>query len=257
MSVDVDALVRALESRWPQVKLSSDAARAFLAQHAASPHLDDLALAWACLDGQGAALEHFDAAHVSQVDRWLQKVEPSPDVRDEVRQRVRERVLTGSAPRLAQYTGKGPLGAWVRVVALREHANEHRERLPGSGETGDEVLATSVVLSPELAALRSRYLALVNDAVRAGMQALTARQRTLFRLHYADGLSLDRIGAVFKVDKSTVSRWLTAARGEVLDAAKAHVAGKLGASHADAESLLELLKSQLDAGLSSVIAQHA
>jgi hypothetical protein len=38
---------------------------------------------------------------------------------DEVKQRLRERLLVGSITRIVGYRGQGPLGAWLRVASVR------------------------------------------------------------------------------------------------------------------------------------------
>lgn len=230
----------------------------------------DLYLAAACARGDAKAIARVEAETLSAVRAQLARGERDPDVVDEVLQRVRTKLFLAAddrpRPRIAEYSGRGPLAAWVRVVAQRELATLRRERRP-AGAAGDDAAAAEpdaaaelvapASLSPELASLRARYLPALARAMRAAIEALEPRQRTLFRLHYVDGLSLERIGALYAVNKGTVSRWLAAAREAVLTRSLALVSAEIGASSADAKSLLGLLVSQLDVSLVGLLEPHA
>src|SRR5438270_7708306 len=86
-------------------------------------HQADIELARACASGDPGAIERFDAELASCVDRAVRKIGGDRGAVDEVTQRLRERLLVGTperAARITEYTGRGPLRAWLRVVATRE-----------------------------------------------------------------------------------------------------------------------------------------
>ncbi|MBK7075652.1 MAG: hypothetical protein IPH44_25510 [Myxococcales bacterium] len=246
----------------PGVKLDD---AAFLAAVAARPPGDDAAvqgadlfLAVACAVGDPVAVQRFEREHLAKVGAWLKLGAGQDEVVAEVRQRVAARVLAGAPPRIAQYAGRGPLWAWVRVVALREHARLRTERSRTEGrEVGDDdgldQLARTGELSAELLALRARYQAPVTAAFRHAIAARAPRDRTLLRLAYVDQVSLDAIGRMYGVNKSTVSRWLATCRAEVLAAACDHLRAALGIPAADVESLLGLMPRDLDVSLSGLL----
>lgn len=260
----VDEAVQRARARWPAVALEAEAFFAALMARGVDPStgglgLQELYLAHACAQGDAAAIAAFDGEYIAKIPLYLARIEPSAEVIDEVRQRVRARVLIGDGagvPRIAEFGGRGPLGAWVRVVARSVHANLRRER-PSGDVTLDEGGPVSSALSPELEALRDRYLPLVNAAVGAAIAELSPRERTLFKLHYLDGLALDRIGVMYGVHKATVSRWLASARQSVLDGATKAVVERLGAGHRDARSLLAVLRSQLDVSVTALLGSTA
>lgn len=203
-------------------------ARLALGIPAAELAATDLFLAIACARGDAAAVRHFETEHVARIGAWLGAQEKDAAVIDEVRQRVRTRALVsrdGEPPRIADYSGRGPLGAWVRVIALREHATIKRDAAGDASRDEDalDTLAKTGELTPELAALRARYQPVLAAAFRTAITGLPPRERTLLRLCYVDGMALDAIGRVYGVNKSTVSRWLATARADVLEAARAHV----------------------------------
>lgn len=219
----------------------------------------DLYLAVGCANGDPGALAIFEAVHVARIPTWLG--EGDRQIVDEVCQRVRDRVLVGTkeaAPRIAGYSARGPLGAWLRVVALREHARLHRA---SSRERADDIeqldeLTRSAELTPELAVLKAKYQPLVREAFRGALTALAPRARTLLRLCYLDAISLDAIGTMYGVNKSTVSRWIAAARIEILEHVRAHVADALRSSEDEVASVLHLVRSQIELSMGLLI-EHA
>jgi hypothetical protein len=72
-------------------------------------------------------------------------------------------------------------------------------------------------------------------------------------LAYVDQVSLDAIGRMYGVNKSTVSRWLASCRAELLAAACEHLRAALGIPVADVESLLGLMPRDLDVSLSGLL----
>ncbi|MBX7080187.1 MAG: sigma-70 family RNA polymerase sigma factor [Nannocystaceae bacterium] len=264
---DLDVLLDRARARWPGLTLDREILAtalqgAGLASDAGSVALEEFVLAQACAAGDAVAIAAFEREYVALVPRYLARIEPEAEVIDEVRQRVRARVLVaepGRAPRIAEYSGKGPLGAWLRVVARSVHSNLRRDRPAPSASPPSHALLHKAgpPLSPELAALHERYLPTILTAIEAAIASLPPRDRTLFKLHYLDGLALEAIGRMHGVHKATVSRWLAAARQQVQEQVTAALAQAAGTAPADARSLLLLLESQLDVSLARVLAASA
>lgn len=85
-------------------------------------HAADFYLACACAHGIPAAHAVLDAQFLPKVDEAVARVGGSGGDAVEVRQRLRERLLTpeeGKAPRIAEYQGTGPLAAWLSAAAVR------------------------------------------------------------------------------------------------------------------------------------------
>ncbi|WP_395812894.1 sigma factor-like helix-turn-helix DNA-binding protein [Archangium minus] len=64
----------------------------------------------------------------------------------------------------------------------------------------------------------------LTQVLAEALAALPSRERTVLRLHLVEGLSLERIGTVYRTHKSTVSRWLARAREEVLAGTRSRLA---------------------------------
>src|SRR5579884_1384958 len=105
---------------WPGVDVADADFAAAVERHRPAPeHLADLYLATACAAGNAAALAAFERTHLSQVAAFVARTDSDPAFAEEVRQRLREKLLVGQPPRISEYAGQGPLGGWVRVAAVR------------------------------------------------------------------------------------------------------------------------------------------
>jgi RNA polymerase sigma-70 factor (ECF subfamily) len=86
-------------------------------------HVEDLYLACGCLDGLPVALAAFDRGFTTGIDLAISAAGLEAAALPDIRRRVRERLVVkiGDAPpKLATYSGKGSLGSWVRIFAMRE-----------------------------------------------------------------------------------------------------------------------------------------
>lgn len=214
--------------------------------------VEDLYLAFGCARGDAAAVALFEREFLPAVERVLARRERDPMLVDETKQRLRTRVLVappGGRPRIAEYQGQGSLASWLRVVALREHIEALRAIRGGVPLDEEELPAPATLLSPELAADEARLLPAFRQAFHRALEALPPRDRTLLRLHYIDGLSLDPIGALYRVNKGTVSRWLAAIRARLQDEVLAQLQRASGVSPEETRSLLRALQSRIELSL--------
>ncbi len=212
-------------------------------------HVRDLALVHACLQGERAALEHLDRQVLALLPRGLQRSGLTAALADEAVQRTRERLLLGgegAAPKLASYLGQGPLIGWLRVVALRAAQNLRAERerasaLSESDEARLEAEAASVDL--ELECMRARYREAFQEAIREALASLDAQERNLLRYAFVDGLPAERIAPLYRVHRTTLSRWLDKARERVVEAARSALQRRLRLTGSELQSALGLLRS--------------
>jgi RNA polymerase sigma-70 factor, ECF subfamily len=242
--------LRYLAERLPEESSPEEAVRRL--------HATDLYLACACVQGLPVAHAMLESRLLPRVDAAVARVEGAGDGVAEVRQRLREQLLSsqdGKPARLADYHGTGPLIAWLRAAAVRMALNfrrsarrrthaEHEALATGTLEEGGDL---------ELDYLRRRHRADFQAVLAEALAALTARERTVLRLHFAEGLSLERIGAMYQTHKSTVSRWLARAREEILSDVRRRLAERLQLSSGELQSLLRAVRSQLDASLSTLL----
>jgi RNA polymerase sigma-70 factor (ECF subfamily) len=167
---------------------------------------------------------------------------------------VRDKLLVGPAPgqpgRLAEYAGSGPLGGWIRVVAVRVALDLKRAagQEPGGAAHADRV--AEVALDPEMRLLRERHQGPFQDALGEALANLSARERNILRLHFAEGATLEQLATSYQVHRATVARWLAAARQAVLEQVAARLGASMGLSTGEVDSVVRLLASQIDVSLS-------
>jgi RNA polymerase sigma-70 factor (ECF subfamily) len=215
---------------------------------------EDLVVAAAASVGDAAAIAEVDRRLTRAAQQALGPMRLQPAEVDEVTQRTRELVLVGAPgrrSRLQSYSGRGPLDAWLRAVVARQALATVPQR-PGS-DSG--VLRLSHPdPGPESQLKNAQHAAAVRAALEAAFAALTARQRTLLRLHGLDNLSLASIGAMYGKDASSVSRWLAAARAAVRTDVAARLGQQLELSPSAVESVLRSAGVASDVTLERLLA---
>jgi RNA polymerase sigma-70 factor (ECF subfamily) len=173
---------------------------------------------------------------------------------DEVLQVLRERLLLGrgdTPPRIADYSGRGPLLAWVRIIAARIvsdlSSQQGRQTL---FDEPPEVLAKMLSADdPERELLREDSRQALAEALRKALGALPERERALLRLHHLHGLTMDRLSTMYGESRSGVARRVAQARERLLKLTRAELASQLNLAGSEVESLLGLVQSRLDFSL--------
>lgn len=247
---------------WPAIRVAPAAYLAMLDadmldERIAGAHLEDLYLACACAAGDNTAITTLEARWLTELPAYLGRLHPTPDELAEVRQRLRERILVagpdGSPPRIASFTGEGPLGAWLRVAAVRI-ALDLRRRAPLDERASTRRELTDVAADePALAGLKEAYRQHFRAAFADALAALAPRQRNVLRYQLLDGLSLAEIGALHGVHEATASRWAAGARDELRAATRTRLRSRLEVDAHEVDSILRLIESHLDASISRIL----
>jgi RNA polymerase sigma-70 factor (ECF subfamily) len=271
-------------SKWPLVKLALDTFEAHchrvLGSVASASSLDataavsgtgsvsadtepregaDLFLCCACAVGDPEALRAFAAEAMSVARSAISRIERDPDFVQETLQEVWDRLLVGPDAKVAQYSGRGPLLAWVRVSATRAALDRCRARgLLAARHTELTDKFTAQGPSPELALTRARYGRAFQKALRNAVAALSAQERNVLRMHVAGQCSIDEIGRAYNVHRATAARWLERSRARIYEA----VRRELSTRHAqltDSEfkSLAHVMGSELELSLTGNSARHS
>src|SRR5262249_182154 len=144
--------------------------------------IDDLYLACGCADGEPGALAGFEQRCGAAIERAIAATGASAEERADLGQVVRQRLLVAPAdratPRVATYSARGPLVAWVRVVATREAARmlgrARREVAADDDELAGLLAAGD---DPEIGYLKRLYRGEFKRAFQAAIEALPDRQR--------------------------------------------------------------------------------
>lgn len=256
------ALVTRARAAFPSVAMDEVAFVTWLAPRAkgelSALPAEDLFLAWGCARGDAAALRELDARYFSRLAPPIARVDAAPEFLDEVLQQLREKLLVGGAPRIATYDGDGPLISWLRAAAVRAALNARRPgaRLVAAEDEALEALPLSAP-DPELTAVRTQHRAVFSEAFQAALRTLTPRERNVLRLQALDGLPLERIGDIYGVNKSTVSRWLSRAHEALLVETRAGLAQRLELDDAQLDSLLRAMRSGLELSMARLLGTDA
>jgi RNA polymerase sigma-70 factor (ECF subfamily) len=214
----------------------------------------DLFLAWACAEHDPAALSHFEKTFLQRVNQYVARLGLPDDVVDDVRQELRIRLLTGTEPRIGAYAGRGALGAWVRVSAIRTALNwteQNKVRAASDAEVLGALVSDRP--GPELAALKGRYGGVFQAALDRSLQVLGPRDKTLLRMHFVDGLNIDTIGTVYRVHRATVARWLVDIRKRVFATLREELSLEIDATSSEFRSMLTIVKDDLDLSVQRVL----
>jgi RNA polymerase sigma-70 factor (ECF subfamily) len=261
----LSALLVAAREAHPKIRLDPDVFLRHLARHRpedapldawlGSIRAGDLYLACACAEGVPAAIAALDAQYRVEVGSFLGALRPTEAFIEDVAQAVRERLLVGaggSPPRIAEYGGRGALMAWIRVVTVRLALDLKRRRTEQLDEHAGEAAPPAEAPSAEAVLLKQRYAGEFNAAFRAAFASLAAEQRDLLRRHFVEGTTLEELAASHGVHRATVARRIAAARQAILDDARRRLGERLALCTEELNSLMVLMRSQLDLSLSSL-----
>lgn len=183
----------------------------------------ELYLACACVEGLEAGGRVLARDYLPAVKRRLARMGlPAADI-DEVGQRVCERLLEpspdGGGARLIRYALQGRLRSLMVVTATHIAVDGFR-RAGREKDDQDALLELAGTPDPRSQLMRHQRQAVFKTAMESGLEALDPRARTVLRFHLIDGLTLDEIADYYQVHRVTVSRWLAAARVDIVERAR-------------------------------------
>jgi RNA polymerase sigma-70 factor (ECF subfamily) len=258
-------------SRWPRLDVAAAVFVSYLAQRlpAVRPEvpleqalaetcLDDLYLACACVHRVPEAVPTLEQYCIPRLRRALQRYAP---VLDDVLQDLRVHLLVGTTeagPRLPTYRGEAGLLQWLYPIAMRmaqrranvvptHHVDNVLEALVAQPAPGPDA---------ELDLLRSRFQRDFKQALRETLDALSPQERNLLRLYYLNQRTTTELGRMYDMNQSTASRWLKEVRETVYAETKRRLKERLQLSSQEFESLLNIVRSQLDMSLSQLFGEE-
>ncbi len=268
------AALDAARIAWPEIALEAEPFVRFVARKLpetgpvglalAALRTDELYLTCASARGDARALARVELLCASAIDRAAARLgAAAAQKKDEIRQRVGERLFVPRAvadgppqpPRIADFAGRGPLDAWLQVVAVRAAVDllqqaQGREQ-PAESDVIERAIGADA--GPELAYLKQLYRGEFKAAFHEALEALSGRERTILRQHALDGLSIDRLAALYRVHRATAARWVEAARRAVLERTREALSRRLRVGPDELDSVMRVVQSQLDVTLSALL----
>lgn len=262
MGEDGAASWHSARAAWPGVDVSQEQFAAYVAERRDSAktgpgHVtlreSDLYLACACARGDTAAIRAFEQAFFGEIRRCLKRIGGStPPALDEVEQLVRHKLFVaeaGGRPRIAEYGGRGDLRSWFRVTVSRLVLNLATRKSPEVPVENDLLTCMLGGQKPDFELAKEAYKEDFRVAFRETFDSLSDRDRSLLRYAFGEELTVDAIGALYGVHKTTAARWVVRAHEALLDGVQKALMARLGISADEYASVLRAVHSRLELSL--------
>ena len=214
--------------------------------------IGELYLVCACLAGDENAQRELEERYLKELPARLIRQNIPQDVAAETVQQLRVRLFVEPRPLLLAYSGTGALRGWLRVAALRAAIRAQRKQRFDRDEDEADAIADAAG-DPSLQYQRRLYQEEFRTAFAEAVAALTVRERNLLKQAVLYGATSDDLGALYGIHRATAARWLGAARERLVAETKQRMIVKLGVTGDDYESILRLIRSQLDVSISRVL----
>jgi RNA polymerase sigma-70 factor (ECF subfamily) len=262
------ALDRVREA-WPHLAFDGDAFQRHVAASWGPPEGDwagwleqievaDLALAFLCSQGDPAALEAFDAAYRAELDAAFAKMRFPDARRDDVRQRLWQKLFVGEGrrPRILEYSGRGQLRHWFRVTVVRALLDDMRRHKPEAAQVHDDYVlgVPSPDGDPEIEHLKRLYAHEFRVAFESAVQHLEPEDRNVLRAYYASEMTIDELAVAFGIHRATAARRVNRAREKLVSATRQALAEKLRLRQTELESVMRLIESRLHISVGRLLA---
>jgi RNA polymerase sigma-70 factor len=252
---------------WPELRVEPRdlvvyvAARFQPGQTLEATHAEGLYLAFACARGSERAVAAFGNAYGAVMDACYRRLGFTRHA-EEISQRVMRSIFVHdgqSGPAIVNYTGRGSLANWVRVVTVREAYRVTRgERNLAQREVGgiDERIMDRAVndeANPELLHLKRDYRSKFKASFQQAFERLTHRERNVLRYQYLDGLNLEQIGTIYNASRATVARWRAGARAKLLAETRKIMRDEHRVPLDEFDGAMRLIESAMDVSLSRLL----
>jgi RNA polymerase sigma-70 factor (ECF subfamily) len=254
---------------WPALPIDDLSFVSHLARHIhgeldieralASVHAADLYLALACGVGNHRALVELEKLFSALPDSLSRLANRAPP--DEVLQSLRVKLLvatTDAGPKILDYAGRGPLAAWLRIAAIRTAVSLGRKsNVAAAAPVTREVLLgiAGVADDPEVLHLRDRCKDEFKKAFEDAIASLTAQERNVLRLNLIDRLSIDEIGALFRVHRATAARWIQRSLETIQQRTRTLLLGRLELAESELDSLMLLLRGSIELSVQRLLSE--
>jgi RNA polymerase sigma-70 factor, ECF subfamily len=209
-----EALAKAVARRYPDADPPTPALTAFLD----ALHLEDLALALGCADGDESAWETFVSRYRAELTRAAASIAGSAQGRDLADSLFAE--LFGVNARGARqrplfdyFHGRSRLSTWLHALLSQRHIDIMRAARRTSSLDELERPDEMVPVSPEPPDPdRARLVTALQHAFDAALAALEPNDRLRLACYHVDGMTLAEIAKLFHEHEATASRKLTRIR---------------------------------------------
>jgi RNA polymerase sigma-70 factor (ECF subfamily) len=237
------AAVAELSAHWPSLTIDEAALAAQIAARPEQEGFDaDFYFAQACSRCDAAAIDIFQREFTPRIRAAAGGIAPGHE--DDCLAMVLDRVLpppAGLHNRIAHYSGRSRLSGWLRVIAVREAIRLKRRRYSRERNERQLAMQLSSRLDPLLDAAYFRYRPVLEKALEDALAELALDERTMIRMRFVDGATVDAIGKIYGRDKSAVSRRIQRVRGILVDRIRTTMKARALMSSSDVDSVIAKL----------------
>src|SRR6266478_722197 len=211
-------------------------------------HLEDLALATACADGNEAAWEHFFCTYRTYLRAAAAAILHCPASSAEACN-LADSLFSdlyglagdkGTERSLFRYFhGRSSLKTWLRAVLAQRHIDSIRasRRFEDLSEDESGATQTKTPLGTQLPPVdphRDRYISSFTRALQSALDRIEPPEKQRLRLYYAEEKTLAEIGRLLGEHESSVSRHLDRVRRDLRQAVEDILRQGIGAANGSA-----------------------
>ena len=219
------ALERSVTRRFSEVPATPEK----LEEYLETLHMDDLALAAACMGGSEIAWEHFVSSYrpylravAGSITKGSRSGADAQELADSLFAELYGLVdgRRGEGSLFRYFHGRSSLKTWLRTILAQRHIDRIRqsrrwESIEPENDGQEKVLPSQIVETPNLDPHRNRYLQRFLLALSDCLDNLKSEDRKRLELYYAREKTLAEIGRLLGEHESSVSRHLDRARKEL------------------------------------------
>jgi RNA polymerase sigma-70 factor (ECF subfamily) len=243
------------QAAWPAFSLAFEAFEAHCEQLGVGAQGEpieaaDLYLCCACAAGIPEALRAMQTRCSAVVEAAVRRIDARDDFVRDTLQELWSKLLVGSEARVNSYSGRGPLGAWLRVSATRVALD--RQRVVRRGDQRQVELTERLAAAEvdvDTALLLARFGRAFQDALRASVSGLSKQERNVLRMHVVGHCSIDEIGRAYQVHRATAARWIERARARIYAEVREALCLEHQLTNSEFHSLAGLLGTELELSL--------
>jgi RNA polymerase sigma-70 factor (ECF subfamily) len=221
----------------------------------------DLYLACACAGGDARAVEALHAGPLRAAAVQLRGRfgdEQLADASQAISVQLLAPAANGSRG-VSSYRGKGDLRGWLRLLLVREVLQQLRpearqQRIKSEAQSLPEAVYR---LDPEALLLEARYRHVFRAAFDAALASLSQPQQRLLRYYFVERMTIDELGAVYRVHRATISRRVGDVRAALLEATREGLMQRLSVAADEVDSIIRLVDSKLEISFSRILAADA
>jgi RNA polymerase sigma-70 factor (ECF subfamily) len=263
----VTSIVRRVTAAWSELHVDLESFVAHLGkllqadELGSTPDLayEDLYLAFACSTGQRDALGIFERDYSADFATATARMRLTPERAEDARQQLWLKLFVGhdGPPRILEYSGRGGLRPWFRVVAMRALLDDIR-RAGRAPEAASDEWALEIPSSsddPEVQYLKEMYGHEFRRAFEHALSELGVEDRNALRSYYAEHMTIDAMAVAFGIHRATAARRVERARQNLVQATRAVLADRLALTTQALESVIRMVESNLHISVARLLSQ--